>query len=247
MAQTPRAGTSASVGQFRSCRCSTLFNTDSNLSVHGTFVIGLNCSLLWKSWITVNPKSDLRFEFECSYFENFVISNHSNDFWYQIIIQFGLLICWKSFFYSETRAINLVDLIRFKWNFFAIFPDFSSKIKWDTGKRLKTILKIYPFHNHISCSSGQFPFYTQPLLYDWRSIQYFNSVVQAQVREWKSLNQVVVVSNPAWYQNFFYFFAKFFSSSVPRSDPVMCFCLQMYYTRQFLWYTGTLQIKGGPR
>jgi len=38
MAQTPRAGTGDSMGQFRRCRCSTLLNYNSYLSICGTFL-----------------------------------------------------------------------------------------------------------------------------------------------------------------------------------------------------------------
>ena len=67
LSQTPRAGTSDSVGRFCRYECSTLFNYDSNLSMYGIFLRILfhpldNCRLL------PTPKRDLRFQFVCGHF-----------------------------------------------------------------------------------------------------------------------------------------------------------------------------------
>jgi len=101
MAQTPLAGAGDCVGRFRRYLCSTQFNCNCNLSLCGTFLQRLlplpdNCGLL------PTPKETYDLSFECTSFENFVISNPNIDFLYQRVL----------FFKGGPEPSNLEDLCR---------------------------------------------------------------------------------------------------------------------------------------
>jgi len=77
------------VSRFRRYRCSTLFKNNCNFP--RVALSYKDCSLLWIIADYCRPKRELRFEFKCSYFENFVISNPNIDFLYQELYNTGLL------------------------------------------------------------------------------------------------------------------------------------------------------------
>jgi len=104
MAQTPRAGASDSVSRFCCYWCSTLFNYDSNLFVGGTFLMKLLPPLDNRP-ITANPKRDLRFEFECSSFENLVISHHTNNVF--VPKNCTILVCFHPLDSDATLLISI--------------------------------------------------------------------------------------------------------------------------------------------
>jgi len=85
MAQTPRAGTGDSVGQFRRYQWSTLFNYDSNLSMCGTFLQKL-IHLPDNRGLPPTPKETYDLNLNAVTL-SLVISNPNIFFWHQKFVQ----------------------------------------------------------------------------------------------------------------------------------------------------------------